>query len=659
MTETTWQPDPAASTRMGSFIDFAAGRGAPFEAGMRDHPTLWEWSVSDVSEFWDAVRAYFDVLGDGFSGPALAVERMPGAVWYPEARVNFAENVLRPALDPTRADEPAIIDVTEDDTVTRITWRELASWVAAAADQLTHAGVGPGDRVSAVLPNLPEALVGLLATASIGAVWSICSPDLAADAVVDRLAQLEPTVLIGATGYRFNGKHFDRREYLADVVTRLPTVRQLIVVGDRPDAPAWLVPSAGFASLPRAARPFPDFCRLPFDHPLWILFSSGTTGTPKGIVHGHGGILLEALKGTGLCQDMGQGDVYYVAANTSWMVWNTLVTNLASGATVVTYAGSPTFGSPARQFEIIERVGVTMFGVGAAYLALVEKSGTIPRDRWNLERLRSILSTGSPLAPSTWQWVHRAVKADVHLGSDSGGTDICSGFVGSNPISPVHLGESQGPLLGVAAEAWDSSGARVRGTVGELVITRPMPSMPLYLWNDATGERYRDSYFSTFPGVWVQGDWVTETQRGGFVVHGRSDATLNRQGVRMGTGDIYSALQDLPEIAASLVLGIERGDGDYWMPLFVTLSDGNDLDDRLRADISATIRMRASARHVPDAIIPCPAIPVTHAGKRIEVPLKKLFLGRPIDLEAVRGTLANPDALQWFVEYARTALQPG
>ncbi|KHK96612.1 acetoacetyl-CoA synthetase [Microbacterium mangrovi] len=655
MTDVTWRPDPARATRMGAFIDAAADRGAPFGRGMRDYRTLWEWSVSDVSGFWDAVRVHFDVLGDGFSGPALAVERMPGAVWYPDARVNFAENVLRPARDPQRRDEPAIIDIAEDDASTSLSWRELESWVAVVAARLADAGIRPGDRVAAVLPNVPEAIVGLLAAAAVGAVWSICSPDLAPDAVVARLAQLEPRVLIAFAGYTFNGKWFDRHDQLRTIVEGMPSVEQLIVLESGTDAP---VPTRAHetASFPERPRDHvgavPEYRRIPFDHPLWVLFSSGTTGIPKGIVHGHGGILLEALKGTGLCQDMGPGDTYYVAANTSWMVWNTLVTNLASGATVVTYAGSPTFGHPARQFEIIERAGVTMFGVGAAYLALVEKSGAVPREQWDLCRLRSILSTGSPLPPSTWRWVHDAVKSDVHLGSDSGGTDICSGFVGSNPLSPVHLGESQGPLLGVAVEAWSPDGTRVRGEVGEMVIRRPMPSMPLFLWNDESGTRYRDSYFATFPGVWAQGDWITETARGGFVVHGRSDATLNRHGVRLGTADIYAALQDMPEVADSLVLGIEGPDGAYWMPLFVALAGDTALDADLRDRIASTIRARTSARHVPDEIIACPAIPLTHAGKRIEVPLKKLFTGRALDLRAVRGTLANAEALDWFCDFA-------
>lgn len=653
-----WQPDPQRPTRISDFMEFCSRRSGQPLATYQD---LWKWSVSELSDFWDAVRVYFDVIGDGFSAPALATEQMPGAVWYPGATLNYAENLLRPAQDPQRAGETAIIDITEDNIVTPISWSQLSGWTASLARKLRELGVEKGDRVAAVLPNAPEALVGLLATASIGATWALSSPDLSAEAIVNRFVQLEPKVLIGSSGYQFNGKHFDRGAHLERLTEGLPSLQHVLIQGppgiDEPNASGAEPPVVGvspFPGLPSMPE-IPDYVRLPFDHPLWVLFSSGTSGSPKGIVHGHGGMVLESLKGTALNQDMGPDDVYYVAANTSWMVWNTLASNLMSGAAVVTYAGSPSFGGPARQFEIIERTGATMFGVGAAYLSLVEKSGIRPGKERDLSRLRSILSTGSPLPASTWRWVHEHVKPDVHLGSDSGGTDICSGFVGSNPITPVHLGEAQGPLLGVCVQAWDTDGTPMRNAVGEMVITRPMPSMPLFLWNDAAGKRYQESYFSVFPGVWSQGDWISETSRRGFVVHGRSDATLNRMGVRLGSADIYGALQDIPEIRDCIVLGIELPNGGYWMPLFVAADTGRGFDEELADIISATIRTRASARHVPDEIIACPDIPVTHAGKRIEIPLKRLFMGNPVDLDALRGSLANPRALDWFIEAARTS----
>ena len=621
-----------------------------------DYRELWRWSVADLSMFWGAVREYFDVVGEGFEGPVLAQERMPGAVWYPGARLNFAENVLRHAASTELADSVAVLSIREDDSTATLTWRELEGMVASLAARLRGLGVEPGDRVAAVLPNLPEALIGLLATASIGATWSINSPDLSVHATLERLRQLAPTVLIGVEGYRYNGADVDRVEYLAEIEAGLPSLVHTILVRN-PDRAY----QGTNAERDRARRldfgalvtdvVQPRYERVPFDHPLWVLFSSGTTGAPKGIVHGHGGMTLEALKGTALNQNMGPGSRYYVAANTSWMVWNTLVNNLMSGASVVTYSGSPLVGGSDRQFDIIARTRTTMFATGAAYLSLVEKSGLEPGRAHDLAALTSVMSTGSPLATSTWRWFHDHVKRDVHLGSDSGGTDVCSGFVGSNPLEPVHVGEIQGPLLGVAVEAWSESGRRVIDEVGEMVITRPMPSMPVFFWGD-DGSRYLSSYFEAFPGVWAQGDWITETAQGAFVVHGRSDATLNRAGVRLGSADIYAAIQRLPEVRESLVIGLEEPEGGYYMPLFVVLADGCHFDEELEQRIRATIRDFASARHVPDEIIVAPAIPVTHAQKKIEVPLKKLLAGHRPDTTINRGSLANPESIDWFVEWA-------
>lgn len=637
----TWIPDPDHHSAMEYFIAWLAEHRGIEVNGYRE---LHAWSVQDLPTFWDAVREFFGVIGEGFDGPVLPEAAMPGARWYPNARLNFAENVLRWADDPKRADQPAIVHLTEANEVQEVTWAGLRSRVMQLSDRLSSLGVRPGDRVAAVLPNNPAALIGLLASASLGAVWTISSPDLSVTATLSRLQQLEPTVLIGTHGYEFNGKHLDFSSQLDAIAAGLPTVTAVLTDDDLDED------SSGSTAN---ATVEPAYQRVPFDHPLWILFSSGTTGNPKGIVHGHGGMTLEALKGTGFQQDMGPADRYYVAANTSWMVWNTLVNNLIAGASVVTYSGSPKFGDVDRQFEILAITQSTMFATGAAYLSLVEKSGLVPADRWDLSRLRSILSTGSPLPDSTWQWVHRAVRREVHLGSDSGGTDICSGFIGSNPLEPVHLGELQGPLLGVDVQSWNEDGRRVIGEVGEMVICQPMPSMPVHLWNDSDGSRYRDTYFSTFPGVWVQGDWVTETQRGGFVVHGRSDATLNRAGVRLGSADIYAALQQVPEVIQSMVIGVEHDSG-YYMPLFVELAEGATLNDKLRQKINDTIRARASARHVPDEIIPAPGIPITHAGKRIEVPIKRLFLGKS-PAEAINtGSLSNPETVDFFVHQAQS-----
>jgi acetoacetyl-CoA synthetase len=621
---------------------------------LADYRQVWRWSVDDVSGFWDAVGEYSGVIGTGFNGPALDTERMPGAIWYPNAHMNFGENLLQHALTPACADTAAIRSITEDNRVRSMTWRQLHSQVASLATALRALGVQPGERVAAVLPNIPEAIVGLLATASLGAIWTINSPELSVTATLDRLDQVQPVVLIGASRYQFNGKDVDCRAQLETLPDRLPSLRHTIVVND-PDE----------ADTASSARELLDFAALvnddaeaayapvPFDHPLWILFSSGTTGKPKGIVHGHGGMTLEALKFYGLNHDVGIGDVYYVGANTSWMVWNTLAYNLMCGASVVTYAGSPTYGRADRQFDIIARTGTTVFATGAAYLSLVQSAQLSPQRDWDLSQLRSIMSTGSPLPDSTWQWVHEHVKADVHLGSDSGGTEICSAFIGSNPLEPVHLGRLQGPELGVAVQAWDDSGARVIGEVGEMVITRPLPSMPVALWNDPDGARYSAAYFERFPGVWTHGDWITETPEGEFIVHGRSDATLNRGGVRLGSSDIYAALESVPEVLDALVVGAEEPDGGYYMPLFVVLAHGAELTDELATRIKATIRQHSSPRHVPDEIIAAPAVPLTHTLKKAEVPVKKLFAGHDPATAIAKGALTNPDTIDFYIEQAR------
>lgn len=652
-----WQPTAAEvrDCRLTHFMRWCADHRSVRASSYRQ---AWEWSVSDPSAFWSAVREYFDVLGEGFDGPALATDIMPGALWYPRARLNFAENVLRHASDPERADRPAVITVSETNEQIQISWRELEARVAAVAAALRERGVRPGDSVAAVLPNIPEAIIALLATAAIGAVWTVNSPELSHRATLDRMSQIKPKVLIGVASYRFGGTDIDCLAALGELRSALPSVQHGILVGDAPESSddRWI----DFGSL-AAQHAAPRYTRVAFDHPLWVLFTSGTTGLPKGIVHGHGGIILEALKSGALNHDIGVDDIYYVAANTSWMVWNVLLCNMACGATVVTYSGSPVYPGVDRQFEILARTGATKFATGAAYLMRVHQHVTAPPgDTWDLGALTQILSTGSPLPPATWEWVHENVKHRVHLGSSSGGTEICSSFIGLNPLEPVYLGELQGPALGAAVQVFNPYGEPVVGEIGELVLTRPMPSMPVHLLND-DGTRYRSAYFENFPGVWTHGDRVTATVRGGFIVHGRSDATLNRAGVRFGSGDIYNALDTIPEIVDALIVGVESETaGDYYLPLFVVLAAGHELDDELRERIRATIRRDASPRHVPDEIIAAPAVPVTHTGKKAEVPVKRILQAPwgPAAGES-RESLANADVVDWYIRFARRrAVEP-
>ncbi|MCC3280800.1 acetoacetate--CoA ligase [Arthrobacter caoxuetaonis] len=632
--EVTWAPteESIRKTKLWALRELALERHGVL---VDDYPAFWRWSVEEPGAFWDLVREHAGLIGDGLVGPALSERRMPGAVWYPDARLNYAENVLRHA--DTRPDEVAIVGLSEDGRI-EWTWAGLRDRVAALASRLRGLGVEEGDVVAAVFPNVPEAIAAMLATASVGAVWSVCSPDFAQPAIVDRLAPLEPRVLLGSSGYTFKGRPVDSRPLVDSVGSALPSVTDVVYLDD-------------LDALPSASA---DYRRLPFDHPLWVLFSSGTTGVPKGIVHGHGGMLLESAKGIGLQFDLGPDDRYFTAANTSWMVWNTLPNTLSVGASVVTFPGASMWPDADRQFAIVAQTHATMLATGAAYLSLVEKSGLRPGDRHDLSCLETIMSTGSVLAPSTWRWVHEAVKADVHLSSDSGGTDICSGFIGGNPWQRVHLGELQGPTLGTPVQVRTEDGREAADDeVGELVLTGPMPSMPVRFWGDEDGAKYHAAYFEADPSVWTHGDWISRTPRGGLIVHGRSDATLNRDGVRLGSAEIYAALQTLDEVRNGVVLGIEMPGGRYWMPLFVELADGVELTDDLVARIRTAIRSRATARHVPDAIEAVPGIPLTYSGKRIEVPLKKVFLGYDQAKAVNRGSLQNPGSVDWFVQRAR------
>jgi acetoacetyl-CoA synthase len=537
-----------------------------------------------------------------------------------------------------------------------LSWSELARQVGAFAATLRELGVTRGDRVVGYLPDIAEAIVAFLASASIGAVWSSCGQDYSPDAAANRFGQLRPVVLVAADGYRFGGRGRDRREAVEVLLERLPTVRA-----------AFLVPRLGSGAV-SGFRPWRQAVaaqaelvpeRLPFEHPLWVLFSSGTTGRPKGIVHGHGGVLLEHLKSLGLHLNLRAGDRFAWYTTPSWMVWNYRVSGLLLGATVVCYDGSATYPSPDALWALAARHHITFLGASPGFVAACEAAGVQPAARHDLRSLRAFGSSGSHLPASAYEWIRTRVGEHVEVHSASGGTDVVTAFAGGAPILPVRPGELSGPSLGVALEAWDPAGRPVRGQTGELVITRPMPSMPLYFWDDADGSRYHDAYFSAYPGVWRHGDWVTMTRRGTVIVNGRSDSTLNRQGVRMGSAEIYQAVEALPEVAEALVIGAEQPDGGYWMPLFVQLAEGAELTDALIERITSAIRDGASPRHVPDDVVAVEAVPHTITGKKLEVPVKRILQGTEIEQVADRGSIDNPSALQRFAEYRAERTRTG
>ncbi|MGW7543842.1 acetoacetate--CoA ligase [Streptomyces sp. NPDC054770] len=631
-------PDPQAVADS-RIMDFARSAGRDGT----DYAALHHWSVTDLEGFWAAVWEYFGIDAATPYERVLDGERMPGARWFTGATLNYAQHALR-ALP---ADRPAVLALDETGGGYEVTGNRLRAQVASVAATLRDLGVGPGDRVVGYLPNTPHAIVAFLAAASLGAVWSVCGQDYAPRAAAARFGQLEPVVLVAADGYLFNGATHDRRDAVLELAAALPTSKAILLVDH--------------VGLPWPARPYPSpvvpwedaatrseeltCVPVPFDHPLWVVFSSGTTGLPKGIVHGHGGVLLEHLKTLGLHSDLGPGDRLLWYTTTHWMMWNLVVSTLLTGATTCTYDGSPApLGKPDTLWELAARHRVTVFGTSPQYLLGMAKSGIDPSVH-DLSAVRVVGCTGSALPASAYPWVRDHVGERVLLASISGGTDVVSGFAGSAPNTPVWAGELSAPHLGVALAAYDTGGRPVTGRVGELVVTRPMPSMPLYFWNDPDGIRYRDAYFSVYEGVWRHGDWITVTGHGSVTVHGRSDSTLNRNGVRLGSADIHDVVERLPEIAEALVIGAEEPDGGYWMPLFVVLAPGAALDDALRARIRAAVRTGASPRHVPDEIIEVPGIPHTRTGKKLEVPVKRLLQGAPPAEVADPAAVDAPDLL--------------
>ncbi|MEO3871238.1 acetoacetate--CoA ligase [Nonomuraea sp. B12E4] len=645
--ELLWEPseEVVASARLTRYLEWL-GRSGPYE-------DLWQWSVDRPAEFWTSIWDYFGVLGERGDGPVVSGE-MPNARWFAGSTINYAENALR------HAEGTAVVFVSEDGARQELSRAELRDEVARVRAGLVRLGVGRGDRVAGYLPNIPQALIAFLATASLGAVWSAGSPDFGVASIVDRFKQIEPKVLIAVDGYRYNGKRYDRSAAVNEIAAALPTLRATVWIpylaaaeeGRAPqraepaEDPAAETPHGeviGWEGLRAEQEPL-EFERVPFEHPLWILYSSGTTGLPKPIVHGHGGVVLEHLKSLAFHQDLGEGEVFFWYTTTGWMMWNYLVGALLVGATPVLYDGAATYPSAAALWRIAGSEQVTYFGVGAPYIMASQKAGIRLE---GLERLRGVGSTGSPLPPEGFAWVASQLPG-VPVGSFSGGTDVCTGFVGATLLHPIRAGIIPCRSLGAKVESYDPAGRPVAGEVGELVVTRPMPSMPVMFWNDPGGRRYFESYFDVYPGVWRHGDWIKLNKDGSCVIYGRSDSTLNRGGVRMGTSEFYRVVERFDEIADSLVIDTGRLGQEGRLLLYVTLAPGATLTEELRRSLCGALREELSPRHVPDEIHAVPGIPRTLSGKKLEVPVRKILLGTPVEEAANPDAMANPEVLRHF-----------
>lgn len=647
-----WTPDQAAidhANEMQYRRWLQETRGLEFE----NYSELWQWSVDNVEDFWESIWQYFNVQSSTPYSSVLVERKMPGADWFPGAHLNYAEHVLRNEAKGGTA----ILHCSETRALESMSWADLGDQVRKVATQLRQMGVGKGDLVAAYMPNIVEAAVAMLATTSIGAIWSSCSPDFGTRNVVDRFSQLQPKVLFCVDGYNYRGKAFSRLAELDQILEALDASLEHIVFMPYLDEAAVLADdrmltwSSMLAGPAIAAEDF-SFEQVPFSHPIWVLFSSGTTGLPKGIVHSHGGIILEQMKLSALHMDMHEGEKVFFYTTTGWMMWNFLVSALLLRAIPVLYDGNPTYPEVDRLWQLAEDADITMFGTSPTFVQMQEKAGVRPMDKFHLPSLRVITLAGSPSSPANMAWFSQNVKPNLWVSTGSGGTDVCTGFTGGSPTIPSYAGEMQCRQLGVDAHALDDDGNKVLNQVGEMVMHQPMPSMPIYFWNDPDGSRYHDSYFADYPGKWRQGDFFRVNERGGCFVLGRSDATLNRQGIRIGTAEIYRCVEGIPSILDSMIVNLDLPEGKFFMPLFVKLAEGATLDETLTNEICQRLKTEYSPRHVPDKIYQVAEIPSTLTGKKMEVPVRKILMGMDPGKAANVSVMANPKALDYFIEFA-------
>lgn len=655
--ELLWQPSPEFATRaqVSRYMRWLRDQSihdAP------DYDALWRWSTTQPEMFWASIWQYFDVQSSQPYTTVLDRRRVDGARWFEGSQVNYAEHLLR--LESQLGDQPALLYCSEAmPALQSMSWNELGRQVRVLATRLRALGVRPGDRVVAYMPNAPQTAVAMMATTAIGAIWSSSAPEFGSRTVIERFAQIEPTILFAADSYRFGGKVFEREAEIQQIVAALPKLRNVIWLRqsaqDRPlpELPGiltWQDAMSG-EDIPRVQF---EYERVACDHPLWILFSSGTTGLPKAIVHSHVGVLIEHLKLMHFHLNLTPASVMFFYSTAGWMMWNLLIAALLTGSAAVLYDGNPAFGGASFLWQLAERSGATCFGASPTYVQMMEKAGLVPREQFDLSRLESIVISGAPSTPETFDWFYRCVKRDLWVTSQSGGTEICSGFVGACPTLPVYAGEIQTRLLGMSVQAWSDAGEEVADEVGELVVTLPFPSMPVHFWNDRDHKRYHESYFDVFPGVWRHGDFIRINARGGCYIYGRSDSTLNRNGVRIGTAEIYRCVEQIPTVADSLIVCCDLPGGRWYMPMFVRMQPGVELDDAVRAQIASRLRSDCSPRHVPDEIIQVDAIPYTLTGKKMEVPVRKLLAGRALAESANADAMMNPESIAWYVEFGKS-----